>query len=53
MWYVHRLDLRTMEIQTNLLTVNNAGLDLLGVLENGEIIFFYDSKQGERWIGVI
>lgn len=50
--YINRLNLKTMALEPKLITVQGASTHLLGVLEDGRVLFWYDLNPSERGLGV-
>lgn len=52
MFYLNRLNLKTMKVDTNLVTVKAAQTHILGVLTDGRIIFWYNYNPSENGVGI-
>ncbi len=52
MSYLHRLNLETLKLETNIVTVKAAQTNILGVLSDGRIIFWYNLNSIENGIGI-
>jgi len=52
MSYLHRLNLETLKLETNIVTVKAAQTNILGVLSDGRVIFWYNLNSIENGIGI-
>ena len=52
MSYLHRLNLETFKLETNIVTVKAAQTNILGVLSDGRVIFWYNLNSIENGIGI-
>jgi len=50
--YIHRIDLKTMEIEPNILSIEGARVALVGILTDGRVIFSYYRTTAEQGIGI-
>ncbi|WP_366921556.1 hypothetical protein MFMK1_001960 [Metallumcola ferriviriculae] len=50
MSYLHRLDLDTLTVETNIITVKAAQTYILGVLSDGRVLFWYDFNPSENGV---
>lgn len=52
-WYVKRIDNETLEVEGNLLSIQHAQVELIGVLGDGRILFSYYRNSVEKGLGLI
>jgi hypothetical protein len=52
-WYVNRIENETLEVEGNLLSIQHAHVELIGVLGDGRILFSYNRNPVEKGLGLI
>lgn len=52
-WYINRIDNETLEVEGNLLSVQHARVELIGVLSDGRILFSYYRNLVDKGLGLI
>lgn len=52
MYYINRLNLKTLELENQIITVKAAGIYISGVTDDGQIIFYYEYNPGENGVAV-
>lgn len=52
MYYLNRLNLKTLELEHQIITVKAAEIHISGVTDDGQIIFYYKYNPGEKGVVV-